>query len=67
MMQSALASIPHRWNFHFALAAFCLTVFASENIAAQTTFFGWHSDLNEAKSVSARTGKPIFVVFRCVR
>ncbi|MCC7419124.1 MAG: hypothetical protein IT428_02470 [Planctomycetaceae bacterium] len=28
---------------------------------------GWHSNLNRAAEVATKTGKPIFVVFRCER
>jgi opacity protein-like surface antigen len=27
--------------------------------------FGWYGDYNAAKAEAKRTGKPIFVVFRC--
>jgi hypothetical protein len=27
--------------------------------------FGWHSDLETAKAAARRSGKPLFVVFRC--
>ena len=27
--------------------------------------FGWHTDLAAAKAEANRTGKPIFLVFRC--
>lgn len=28
---------------------------------------GWHNNLNRAAEVAAKTGKPLFVVFRCER
>jgi hypothetical protein len=34
---------------------------------ANAQFLGWHNNLNAAAKVSAKTGKPLFVVFRCVR
>lgn len=34
---------------------------------AQNRLAGWHSDLKTAAAVARRTGKPLFVVFRCVR
>jgi hypothetical protein len=27
--------------------------------------YGWHASLEEAKAAAAKTGKPIFLVFRC--
>ena len=27
--------------------------------------FGWHANLEGAKTVARQTGKPIFLVFRC--
>lgn len=30
-------------------------------------YAGWHSSLKAAAAESAKTGKPIFVVFRCER
>ena len=27
--------------------------------------FGWHTDYDAAKAEARRTGKPIFLVFRC--
>lgn len=41
--------------------------FSADEAAAQANFFGWHTDLNTAAKVSTKTGKPIFLVFRCVR
>jgi|GEM_PF-2455694 len=35
--------------------------------AGQSLVAGWHSDLDEARRASRETGKPIFLVFRCVR
>lgn len=34
---------------------------------AQAQVSGWHSDLDSARKVAHETGKPLFVVFRCVR
>jgi len=35
--------------------------------AAQTQFSGWHTNLDAACELASATGKPLFVVFRCVR
>jgi hypothetical protein len=34
---------------------------------AQTQVQGWHTRLEEAQRIARETGKPIFLVFRCVR
>ena len=34
---------------------------------AQNSDNRWHSDLKRAAEISAKTNKPIFLVFRCVR
>ncbi len=34
---------------------------------AQNLVLGWHTNLEEACELSARNGKPLFIVFRCVR
>jgi hypothetical protein len=36
-------------------------------VFAQSQAPGWQTDLNAAREVARRTGKPLFVVFRCVR
>ena len=36
-------------------------------VHAQSQVQGWHTDLNSAREAARRTGKPLFVVFRCVR
>ena len=36
-------------------------------VHAQSQVQGWHTDLNPAREAARRTGKPLFVVFRCVR
>ena len=36
-------------------------------VYAQSQVQGWHNDLNSAREAARRTGKPLFVVFRCVR
>lgn len=41
--------------------------FAPERASAQGTFPGWHNDLNRAAEIARESGKPIFLVFRCVR
>lgn len=34
---------------------------------AQTPAIRWHGDLKQAADLSRTSGKPLFVVFRCVR
>ncbi len=36
-------------------------------VAAQEQITGWHTDLDAACKVARQSGKPLFVVFRCVR
>ena len=45
-----------------------LLLIASTSAAApkpEAAKFGWHTDYAEAKAEAKRTGKPIFLVFRC--
>lgn len=35
--------------------------------SAQEKISGWHTDLDSACKLARETGKPLFVVFRCVR
>lgn len=35
--------------------------------AAEEAGGGWHNDLTTAQTLAARTGRPLFVVFRCER
>jgi hypothetical protein len=49
-------------------AAACCTVLTSNVVLAQkpnAKKFGWHTDYAAAKAEARRTGKPIFLVFRC--
>jgi len=50
-----------------ALAVFLLAAMISARADAQDSHIGWHSDLNRAAQIAAKTNKPIFLVFRCVR
>ncbi|MCX7423956.1 MAG: hypothetical protein NT013_31115 [Planctomycetia bacterium] len=34
---------------------------------AQETVPGWHNNLAQAQRLSEESGKPLFIVFRCVR
>ena len=36
-------------------------------LAAQETYEGWHTSLQRGVEQARQTGKPLFVVFRCVR
>jgi hypothetical protein len=36
-------------------------------VVAQEKIAGWHIGLEAARSAAMRSGKPIFVVLRCVR
>jgi len=59
------SSIPRRIQFPAvaALALFSVASFAS----AQDKVLRWHDSLDRATAAARTTGKPVFVVFRCVR
>jgi hypothetical protein len=38
---------------------------AQTKATQQTRQFGWHANLDGAKTTARQTGKPIFLVFRC--
>lgn len=55
------------------LAAIAITGFLPPAVLAQRGFDprevranGWLTDYRQAKDAAAKTGKPIFLVFRCV-
>ena len=48
------------------LATMLLLVGVS-TVSAQATVPGWHDNLDQARKVAERDGKPLLVVFRCVR
>jgi hypothetical protein len=54
---------------HRVLAAFAVLLLAGVADAhppkLDAAKFGWHSDYATAKAEAKRTGKPIFLVFRC--
>ena len=39
----------------------------SNSSFAQETVPGWHSNLAQAQQLAEESGKPLFIVFRCVR
>ncbi len=51
------------------IAALMLLATASTSsfLLAQETVPGWHNNLAQAQRLSEETGKPLFIVFRCVR
>lgn len=49
------------------LIAAAATCFAVPPTIAHAQFLGWHNNFNVAAKISAKSGKPLFVVFRCVR
>lgn len=44
-----------------------LFVAMSSSASAQEKISGWHTDLDSACKLARESGKPLFVVFRCVR
>ena len=52
------------------LAGLAVVLLAASAAPAQQTGrlapkFGWHSDYESARAEARKTGKPIFLVFRC--
>ena len=55
---------------HRAILAGALLALAAASASAQPPRpdkFGWYSDYAAARAEARRTGKPIFLVFRCER
>jgi hypothetical protein len=55
---------------HGAIAGLALLLFpaaadAQPRPRPDPAKFGWHTDYDAAKAEAKRTGKPIFLVFRC--
>ncbi len=46
------------WTFLAQMSSF---------LCAQQTLPGWHKNLEPAQRLAAKTGKPLLVVFRCLR
>jgi len=51
----------------FAALLLLMAGFAASTARAQAKYTGWHTDLQTAADKADQTGKPLFVVFRCVR
>jgi hypothetical protein len=49
------------------LAALALLALLGEGASAQTTLLRWHDRLDSAQASARESGKPLLVVFRCVR
>ena len=52
--------------FHFAILL-CFVVSQSRAVVAQDVVPGWHTNLDDACRTAEANGKPLFIVFRCVR
>jgi hypothetical protein len=54
---------------HCVLAAFAILLSSGVAVAQPRKLdpvkYGWHTDYAAAKAEARRTGKPIFLVFRC--
>ena len=50
-----------------ALAALAALLLTGGRVIAQETFVGWHTSLERGAELSRESGRPLFVVFRCVR
>jgi hypothetical protein len=57
--------VPPLWKAMACLSS--LFVLASNFAQSQSSYPGWHRNLEAAQREAAKTGKPVFVVFRCVR
>lgn len=44
-----------------------LSLYVSVGVHAQEQVTGWHTTLESAQRAARETGRPLFVVFRCVR
>lgn len=49
------------------VAAFLFFATTSQPSVAQDAVPGWHSNLTVAQQLAEESGKPLFIVFRCVR
>ena len=49
------------------IAALLVLTMSSNSGIAQDAVPGWHSNLAQAQRLSEESGKPLFIVFRCVR
>lgn len=56
-------------RFHRAVAGVTLLLSSglAASVEAQTSSARWHGELKQAAELSRTSGKPLFVVFRCVR
>lgn len=54
-------------KIRFAFLAALLSAVPFTAALGQSRYVGWHSDLKTAAAKAAETGKPLMVVFRCVR
>ena len=50
-----------------ALAVLAVLLLTGGRVVAQETFAGWHTSLERGAELSRESGRPLFVVFRCVR
>ena len=46
---------------------FCFVISQSRAVVAQDVVPGWHTNLDDACRTAEANGKPLFIVFRCVR
>jgi hypothetical protein len=60
-------SIEQSWNRIVGCASLLLATLWLTPVFAQAQVQGWHTRLEDAQRLARETGKPIFLVFRCVR
>ena len=49
------------------IAALFLPLTSNLTASAQDSVPGWHTNLDQARRLAEENGKPLFIVFRCVR
>lgn len=55
----------HRFLASCGLLILTAAMASAQGKAKDANKFGWYMDFNAAKAEAKRTGKPIFVTFRC--
>ena len=60
-----MRSLP-RWTLAVVAAVF-FSLTSNLTTSAQDSVPGWHTNLDQARRLAEENGKPLFIVFRCVR
>ena len=54
-------------TFYRLVSGSILAVTCAGSVSAQTSEFGWHDDLSRGIVAARESGRPLMIVFRCVR